>query len=234
MTADKELKLIPSRNKFIDLANSDADFARWINENNIQYGKLWVDSYNDDDVNAFQDALNRWETEKGNYENNLAKEQAINTNTIQDQANATAADSAGQEASANATANINAGMNAGTAGLLGSANANSNVADTANAMYQGNRATQASTQADYLEKMADSAALDQQVSNLKKGSTLNTIGAAIGGAGAGASMGASISDENMKEDPSSNNKEVDINELLEKVEQFFELKKRLDELKGAK
>lgn len=232
MTADKELKLIPSRNNFIDLSNSDADFGRWLNENNIDYGQLWVDSYNDDDVNAFQDVLNRWDAEKSNYINNLAKENATATNTIQDQANATAADSAGQEASANATANINAGMNAGTAGLLGSANANSNVADTANAMYQGNRATQASTQADYLEKMADSAALDQQVSNLQKGATLNTIGAAIGGAGAGASMGASISDENMKEDP--NNKEVDINELLEKVEQFFELKKRLDELKGVK
>ena len=233
MTADRELQVRPSMQNFIDLSNSDADFARWINENNIDYGRLWVDA-SENDVNAFQNVLDKWDAEKGNYENNLAKEQAVGKNTIQDQANATAADSAGQEASANATANINAGMNAGTAGLLGSANANSNVADTANTMYQGNRATQASTQADYLEKMADSAALDQQVSNLQKGSTLNTIGAAIGGAGAGASMGASISDENMKEDPNSNNKEVDINELLEKVEQFFELKKRLDELKGAK
>lgn len=233
MFADREMQVRPSMQSFIDLSNSDADFGRWLNENNIDYGQLYVDA-SENDVNAFQNVLDRWEAEKGNYQNSLAKEQAVDANTIQDQANATAADSAEQEASANATANINAGMNAGTAGLLGSANANSNVADTANAMYQGNRATQASTQADYLEKMADSAALDQQVSNLQKGATLNTIGAAIGGAGAGASMGASISDENMKEDPSSNNKEVDINELLEKVEQFFELKKRLDELKGAK
>ena len=233
MWADRELQVRPSMQNFIDLSNSDADFGRWLNENNVDYGQLYKET-SESENNAFQNVLDRWEAEKSNYINNLAKENATAANTIQDQANVTAADSAGQEASANATANINAGMNAGTAGLLGSANANANTADTANAMYQGNRATQASTQADYLEKMADSRALNQQVSNMKKGATLNTIGAAIGGAGAGASMGASISDENMKEDPSSNNKEVDINELLEKVEQFFELKKRLDELKGVK
>jgi len=210
------------------------DFRRWASERGYSYDALNQRQVRGDEEYALQNAIARWNSEKDNYINSLAKEKAIDANTIQDQANATAADSAEQEASANATANINAGMNAGTAGLLGSANANANVADTANALYQGNRTTQAATQADYTKKMADAKSLDQQVTNMEKGSALNTAGAVMQGIGAGASMGSAVSDENMKEDPSSNNKEVDTNELLEKVEQFFELKKRLDELKGAK
>lgn len=45
---------------------------------------------------------------------------------------------------------------------------------------------------DYLQKMGYANALEQQAENMEKGSNLNVIGAALGGAGAGASIGASL------------------------------------------
>jgi len=221
--------------KYKELMESDPNFAKWFKDRGYDETKVDIAPAFNDDEDYLSGVLNDWNQTGTTAVKSKSQGDATTASTIQDQANATAADSAEQEASANATANINAGMNAGTAGLLGSANANANVADTANAMYQGNRATQASTQADYMEKMADAKSLDQQVKNMENASHLNTISAVMQGAGAGASLG-SMSDENMKESPegSSNNREVDINELLEKVAQFFELKKRLDELKGAK
>lgn len=48
------------------------------------------------------------------------------------------------------------------------------------------------TQNDYLQKMGYANALQQQAENMEKGSKLNVIGSAIGGAGSGASVGASL------------------------------------------
>ena len=92
-----------------------------------------------------------------------------------------------------------------------------------------NRNTQASTQADYLQKMAQADALDQQAKNVNKSGDLAALGALFGGAASGASVGASLantSDENEKEAPDS--------DLFEMVEQFKKLYEELQELRGTK
>lgn len=130
-------------------------------------------------------------------------------------------------AQANKKANINAGINKSRAGMLGSQSASSDTS-VAQSQYQANRSTAASTQADYLEKMAQADALDQQAKNVSKASGLATLSAGLQGAGSGAAMGAVISDENMKEDP------IDDNKLQEAIAEFKRLSDRLKQLKGER
>lgn len=57
----------------------------------------------------------------------------------------------------------------------------------------GLRSGAASSQADYLNKLGYSQALDSQASNLEKGATLNNIASFLGGAATGAKTGLSLS-----------------------------------------
>lgn len=130
-------------------------------------------------------------------------------------------------AQANKTANINAGINKSRAGMLGSQRASADTSVAQN-QYMANRSTAASTQADYLEKMAQADALDQQAKNMNKAAGLATLSAGLQGAGSGAAMGAVISDENMKEDP------IDDNKLQEAITEFKRLSERIKQLKGER
>lgn len=186
-------------------------------------------------MNSAQSSMQQANTDKANY----LSAQANRTNldkatTASDQALASAQQNEQAIASANRTANINAGINRSKAGMLGSAAASDTTANTAQNIYAGNRSAQASTQADYLEKMAQADALDQQAGNIKKSQGLTDMAAFFNGAGAGASTGASLansSDENTKEAPT--NKDED-RELLDMVKQFRTLYKELKMLKGEK
>lgn len=186
-------------------------------------------------MNSAQSSMQQTNTDKSNY----LSAQANRTNldkatTASDQALASAQQNEQATASANRTANINAGINRSKAGMLGSAAASDTTANTAQNIYAGNRSAQASTQADYLEKMAQADALDQQAGNIKKSQGLTDMAAFFNGAGAGASTGASLansSDENTKEAPT--NKDED-RELLDMVKQFRTLYKELKMLKGEK
>ena len=187
-------------------------------------------------MNTATSNMQRANTDKANY----LSAQANRTNldkatTASDQALASAQQNEQATASANRTANINAGINRSKAGMLGSAAASDTTANTAQNIYAGNRSAQASTQADYLEKMAQADALDQQAGNIKKSQGLTDMAAFFNGAGSGASTGASLansSDENTKEAPT--NKDED-RELLDMVKQFRTLYKELKMLKeGSK
>lgn len=132
------------------------------------------------------------------------------------------------QAKQNYLSNASAGINRSRAGMLSDAGADSKSGVAS--IYAANKGLGASTQADYLKKMATANAAQQQAENLRRGAGYNTLGAVLQGAGSGAAMGATISDENMKESP----EEFDQNKLIEAVEEFKRLKKRLDELKARR
>jgi len=134
-------------------------------------------------------------------------------------------------AQANKTANINAGINKSRAGMLGSQKASTDNSVAQN-QYMANRSTAASTQADYLEKMAQANALDQQASNMNKSAELAALSGTFTGAGSGAALGATISDENMKEEPTED--PIDNNKLQKAIAEFKRLSDRLKQLKGEK
>lgn len=114
--------------------------------------------------------------------------------------------SAQQEAAANTLQNVNAGINKSAAGLLGSQEAANTAANTAASLYGYNRANQASTQADYLKKMAGAASYDadaaaseqnaalaeSQARMMNAGAFFSAAGGALQGAGTGAALGAAL------------------------------------------
>lgn len=172
---------------------------------------------------------------KSNYEKEYANK-VINPSSQTVSANQAMQDAQADEvaqAQANRAANATAGINTSSAGLLGSQSAAANAASTGNSLYQNNQNLRASTQADYLERMAQSKALQNQASNIDSANFMSTLGAFFGGAGSGAAVGSAFansgSDENMKEAP--NNEDDD---LLDMVRQFRSLYKRLQALKGGK
>jgi hypothetical protein len=134
-------------------------------------------------------------------------------------------------AQANKTANINAGINKSRAGMLGSQAASTDNSVAQN-QYMANRSTAASTQADYLEKMAQADALDQNARNMSRSAGLASLSGALTGAGSGAALGAVVSDENAKEEPIED--PIDDNKLQEAIAEFKRLSDRLKQLKGEK
>ena len=158
----------------------------------------------------------------------LSQEQAnaINETTASNsQATSDAMDASTATAKGIQTSAINAGLSKSKAGMLGANQGTSETADNATNLYASNASQKASTQADYLQQMAQANAADLQASNLNKAAGLAGISGALQGAGSGASMGATISDERCKEEP------FDDNKLFEAIEEFKKLKARLDELK---
>lgn len=150
--------------------------------------------------------------------------------TQADKALQNAQSSSQAEAVANKTANINAGINKSRAGMLGSQTASSSgsAENTANAVYSGNQASQAATQGDYLQKMGQAKALEQQAQNISNSAGLAGVSGFLGGASSGASLGASLSDENAKVPPDG----IDEDELVKSIKQFKELYNELKQLKG--
>lgn len=96
-----------------------------------------------------------------------------------------------QTSQAQATAAKNVGVNKSRAGALASNNTYNNVyLDSVEGLQNQN----VSTQADYLEKLGYTNALNREASNLEKGAALNTMGAVFQG----------ISDEDEKENITPN------------------------------
>lgn len=141
------------------------------------------------------------------------------------------AQEAQQNAENQARSSASAGINKSRAGMLSENNSQQSQTNNVSNIYGANTAQNASTQADYLQKMAQADALDQQASNMRKGAGLTALGNGISGAMTGATVGATLgmSDERAKEAPNDNN-----NSLQDMIKQFRCLYKRLQELKGGK
>ena len=80
------------------------------------------------------------------------------------------------------------------------AGVNNQAAGLLNGLYQTGAAQNASTQADYRDKMAQADIMDTKAENMAKGAKLMPWAAALQGAGQGAQVGGIFgSDENIKE-----------------------------------
>lgn len=130
-----------------------------------------------------------------------------------------------QAASTSAVQAQNAGINKARAGMSGT-DVSTNRSNINNALA----GQAASTQQDYLNKMGQANAMNQQANNMQTGALLNTISGMITGAGSGAQAGNAMfgtSDENEKapvEEPSKD-------EILEAAQRLMDLYKQLQELK---
>lgn len=133
----------------------------------------------------------------GTYSTANRGERATNEDVQNSQAFGLAEQNAQQQAEANKVAGINAGVENAAA-----SNVANNTSDTAANTYAnslGAMTTQnASTQADYLNKMGQVQSAQQKAQNLQNSAAYNTLGGALQGASQGASIGAGISDERMK------------------------------------
>ena len=120
-----------------------------------------------------------------------------------------------------------AGTNASRSGMM--AGVNNQAAGLLNGLYQTAAAQNASTQADYRNKMAQADVMDTKAGNMAKGAKIMPWASALQGAGQGAQLGMTFtSDENAKEADDG----IDDNKLNEAISQFRELYKELQELKG--
>lgn len=140
------------------------------------------------------------------------------------QAIAESAQTAQAEAEKNAAAAASAGINKSRAGMLSDNAAQQSQTSNVSNIATANSSQAASTQADYLQKMAQADALDQQARNMKSGAALTAIGGGIQGAATGASFGL-ISDENMKEEP------FDDDKLYDAIREFKRLYMKVKELR---
>ena len=182
---------------------------------------------------AKQAEINAWQQNKDKYLQDYANKRDLDASTSQyQQAQQSAMLDESAKAQANRQANITAGINRAQAGMLGSQAAGQNTANQANQIYQANRAGAASTQADYLEKMGQSKAMDVTADSKGKAATMAGISGALQGIGSGASVGAALatSDETQKEDP-TNKREVDPEELNRAIAKLKDLYRQLKELK---
>lgn len=182
---------------------------------------------------AKQAEINAWQQNKDKYLQDYANKRDLDASTSQyQQAQQSAMLDESAKAQANRQANITAGINRAQAGMLGSQAAGQNTANQANQIYQANSAGAASTQADYLEKMGQSKAMDVTADAKGKAATMAGISGALQGIGSGASVGAALatSDETQKEDP-TNKREVDPEELNRAIANLKDLYRQLKELK---
>lgn len=118
-----------------------------------------------------------------------------------------------------------AGTNASRSGMM--AGVNNQAAGLLNGLYQTGVAQNASTQADYRNKMAQADVMDTKAGNMAKGAQIMPWASALQGAGQGAQLGMMLSDENAKEPADG----VDDNKLNEAISQFRSLYKQLQDLK---
>lgn len=141
------------------------------------------------------------------------------------QAIAEGAQTAQTESENNAVAAASAGVNKSRAGMLSDNASQQTQANNVSNVASANSAQAASTQADYLKKMSQADALDQQAKNMKSGAALTAIGGGIQGAASGAIAGAIVSDEDLKEP-------IDFDQqLYDSIRQFRELYLRVKKLR---
>lgn len=144
------------------------------------------------------------------------------------QAIAEGAQTAQAESENNAVAAASAGVNKSRAGMLSDNASQQTQTNNVSNIASANSSQAASTQADYLNKMAQADALDQQAKNIKSGSAMTALGGGIQGAASGAIAGAIISDEDMKEP-------IDFDQqLYDAIRQFKELYKKVKAMRGRK
>lgn len=192
-----------------------------------------------------RDKLRQWKEDSA-AQSEAATEAAETAKQTELAAGELAETEAQQNATTSAIQAQNAGLNKERAGMMGEANlANRSNANNALAGIA------ASTQADYLNKIGQANALQQQAENMQKGAALNTAGATVSGAAQGLATGASMfgtSDENEKTGCSDldfiknyyGNKKKDMTPqtpvplILEQAQKMFELKAQLDKLKENK
>ena len=121
-----------------------------------------------------------------------------------------------------------AGTNASRSGMM--AGVNNQAAGLLNGLYQTGVAQNASTQADYRNKMAQADVMDNKAGNMAKGAQIMPWASALQGAGQGAQLGMMLSDEDTKEPADG----VDDAKLNEAISQFRSLYKQLQDLKENK
>ncbi len=144
------------------------------------------------------------------------------------QAIAEGAQTAQTESENNAVAAASAGINKSRAGMLSDNASQQTQTNNVSNIATANSAQSTSTQADYLKKMAQADALDQQAANMKSGAGLTAIGGGIQGAASGAMAGAMISDEDLKEP-------IDFDQqLYDAIKQFKELYAKVKAMRGRK
>lgn len=144
------------------------------------------------------------------------------------QAIAEGAQTAQAESENNAVAAASAGVNKSRAGMLSDNASQQTQTNNVSNVASANSSQAASTQADYLKKMSQADALDQQAKNMKSGSALTAIGGGIQGASSGAIAGAIISDEDLKEP-------IDFDQqLYDAIRQFKELYAKVKAMRGRK
>lgn len=158
-------------------------------------------------------------------EDYTGNQQAVDTQ----QAIAEGAQTAQQEAEKSAASSASAGINKSRAGMLSDSGTSSAQTNNVSNISMANASQNASTQADYLNKMNQADALDQQAKFQAQGAGIQALGAGMQGAAAGAAMGAVISDENAKESPADFDAK-----LSDAINQFKILYKRVKEKRGRK
>lgn len=153
-------------------------------------------------------------------------QQAVDTQ----QAIAEGAQTAQQEAEKSAASSASAGINKSRAGMLSDSGTSSAQTNNVSNISMANATQNASTQADYLNKMNQADALDQQAKFQARGAGIQALGAGMQGAAAGAAMGGVIgSDENIKTSPDDFDAK-----LSDAINQFKILYKRVKEKRSRK
>jgi len=158
-------------------------------------------------------------------EDYTGNQQAVDTQ----QAIAEGAQTAQQEAEKSAASSASAGINKSRAGMLSDSGTSSASTNNVSNIAMGNTSQNASTQADYLNKMNQADALNQQAKFQSQGAGITALGAGMQGAASGAALGAVISDENAKESPDDFD-----SKLSDAINQFKILYKRVKEKRGRK
>lgn len=122
---------------------------------------------------------------------------------------------------------ISAGVGKGKAGMLGDNTAAGSSQSTNTAAMQNSLASQrTSTQADYLQAMGQVQGMQNQASNLEKGSGYAALTGGLTGAATGASAGFMTSDERCKDALP----EADVEDALRKVDSIeYKYKEPLDD-----
>lgn len=159
-------------------------------------------------------------------EDYTGNQQAVDTQ----QAIAEGAQTAQQEAEKSAAASASAGINKSRAGMLSDSGTQSAQTNNVSNISMANATQNASTQADYLNKMNQADALDQQAKFQTQGAGIQALGAGIQGAASGLAMGGVIgSDENIKTSPDDFDAK-----LSDAINQFKILYKRVKEKRSRK
>lgn len=180
------------------------------------------------------------------YQNKAARNAGADEQQALQQAAAENALSSQKQAEEAARTSASAGINKPRAGMLSDNAAQQSQTNNVPQLYGMAKNQTQTTSNDYLQKMAQADALDQQAKNIQAGAGLTAMGGAITGGASGAMTGATLgmgSDENMKESPDATNKErrtkesrseVTDDELNKAIRQFRDLYKRVKALKGGK